>query len=150
MNGVLTLTPSLDNRGNTVTALLLGPAGVLITGKDSVEVQSPNRRVKVSVPADSFNEPIILEFQELGKIGSPGLPEDYLSAGRMFDLSARVVDTQESSIVFRPMLTISLDIGPAELAVAGDDFSRFFIQHQHGQTHVWDVLTSTADPVHQL
>ena len=96
MSGVLTLTPSLDNQGNTVTALLLGPAGVLITGKDSVEVQSPDGRVKVSVPADSFNEPIILEFQELGKIGSPCLPEGYLSAGRMFDLSARVVDAEES------------------------------------------------------
>jgi hypothetical protein len=96
MTGVLTLTPSLDNQGNTVTALLLGPAGVLITGKDSVEVQSPDGRVKVSVPAGSFNEPIILEFQELGKIGSPSLPEGYLSAGRMFDLSAGVVDVEES------------------------------------------------------
>ncbi len=56
MTGVLTLTPSSDNQWNTVTALLLGPAGVLITGKDSVEVQSPDGRVKVSVPAGSFNE----------------------------------------------------------------------------------------------
>ena len=55
MTGVLTLTPSSDNQWNTVTAPLLGPAGPS-SGKDSVEVQSPDGRVKVSVPAGSFNE----------------------------------------------------------------------------------------------
>jgi hypothetical protein len=145
--GVLSLAPSSNDFGDTITALLIGPSGVLITGKDMVDVVSADGRGKVTVPAGSFNEPIILEFQELGKIGSPGLPEGYVSAGRMFDLSARTVDAENSSITFRPMLTISIDIGPAELGVAEDDFSRFFIQHQHRQTQAWDVSTSTADPV---
>ena len=63
--GVLSLKPSTDGKG-AVEALLLGPAGVLITGKDEVKLRSSNGLVTVAVPAGSVSSPITLNYHEAG------------------------------------------------------------------------------------
>ena len=57
--GVLSLKPSTNGKG-AVEALLLGLAGVLITGKDDVKLRSSNGLVTVAVPAGSVSSPITL------------------------------------------------------------------------------------------
>ena len=43
------------------------------------------------------------------------------------------------------MVSMTMVIGPNELALAGNDYSRFFIQHYLNETMSWDVLPTTAD-----
>ena len=56
---VLSLKPSTNGKG-AVEALLLGLAGVLITGNDDVKLRSSNGLVTVAVPADSVSSPVSL------------------------------------------------------------------------------------------
>jgi len=56
---VLSLKPSTNGKG-AVEALLLGLAGVLITGNDDVKLRSSNGLVTVAVPAGSVSSPVSL------------------------------------------------------------------------------------------
>jgi hypothetical protein len=127
-SGVLSLKPSSDGVGD-LDALLLGPVGVVITGKDDVELRSANGLAKVSIPAGAVISPITLEFQESGPDETPSLPLGFLNTGRSFQLSARTTDAGAGPVEFQQMILITMGIGPNELALAGNDYSRFFIQH---------------------
>ena len=56
---VLSLKPSTNGKG-AVEALLLGLAGVLITGNDDVKLRTYNGLVTVAVPAGSVSSPVSL------------------------------------------------------------------------------------------
>jgi len=143
-SGVLTLKPSSDGAG-VLGALLLGPAGVVITGKDDVELRSADGLVTVSIPAGAVTSPITLEFQESGPAETPRLPPGFLNTGRSFQLSARPSDAGDGPVEFQQMISIAMGIGPNELALAGNDYSRFFIQHFLSEPMYWEVLPTTAN-----
>ena len=142
--GVLSLKPASDGKG-ALEALLLGPVGVTITGKDRVELRSADGLVMVAIPAGSVSSLITLYYRESSPSDAPRLPAGYISTGRFFDLSARPVDANNGPARFRQTLTITMKIGQGDLALAGTDYSRFFIQHYDTATQSWDVLTTTAD-----
>ena len=56
---VLSLKQSTNGKG-AVEALILGLAGLLITGNDDVKLRSSNGLVTVAVPAGSVSSPITL------------------------------------------------------------------------------------------
>ena len=143
-SGVLTLKPSSDGAG-VLGALLLGPAGVVITCKDDVELRSADGLVTVSIPAGAVTSPITLEFQESGPAETPRLPPGFLNTGRSFQLSARPSDAGDGPVEFQQMISIAMGIGPNELALAGNDYSRFFIQHFLSEPMYWEVLPTTAN-----
>jgi|GEM_PF-1632297 hypothetical protein len=144
-SGVLTLKPSSDS-GSVLDALLLGPAGVVITSKDEIELKTADGSVMVAILPGSVSDPIIFDYQESDLSGAPSLPAGYLNTGRVFDLSARSADGSSSPVEFQRMLTITVEIGPQDLELAGADFSRFFIQNFHEDSLAWDVLPTTGDP----
>jgi hypothetical protein len=142
--GVLSLKPSTDGDG-VLNALLLGPVGVVVTGNDDVELRSVDSLLTVVVPAGSVTSPITLVYRESGLSEAPGLPLGFISTGRFFELSAQSIDTAAGPVKFQQMISMTMVIGPNELALAGNDYSRFFIQHYLNETMSWDVLPTTAD-----
>ena len=142
--GVLSLKPSTDGDG-VLNALLLGPVGVVVTGNDDVELRSVDSLLTVVVPAESVTSPITLVYRESGLSEAPGLPLGFISTGRFFELSAQSIDTAAGPVKFQQMISMTMVIGPNELALAGNDYSRFFIQHYLNETMSWDVLPTTAD-----
>jgi uncharacterized membrane protein YeaQ/YmgE (transglycosylase-associated protein family) len=56
---VLSLKQSTNGKG-AVEALILGLAGLLITGNDDVKLRSSNGLVTVAVPAGSVSSPVTL------------------------------------------------------------------------------------------
>jgi len=142
--GVLSLKPSTDGDG-VLNALLLGPVGVVVTGNDDVELRSVDSLLTVVVPAGSATSPITLVYRESGLSEAPGLPLGFISTGRFFKLSAQSIDTAAGPVKFQQMISMTMVIGPNELALAGNDYSRFFIQHYLNETMSWDVLPTTAD-----
>ena len=142
--GVLSLKPSTDGDGG-LNALLLGPVGVVVTGNDDVELRSVDSLLTVVVPAGSVTSPITLVYRESGLSEAPGLPLGFISTGRFFELSAQSIDTAAGPVKFQQMISMTMVIGPNELALAGNDYSRFFIQHYLNETMSWDVLPTTAD-----
>lgn len=142
--GVLSLKPSTDGDG-VLNALLLGPVGVVVTGNDDVELRSVDSFLTVVVPAGSVTSPITLVYRESGLSEAPGLPLGFISTGRFFELSAQSIDTAAGPVKFQQMISMTMVIGPNELALAGNDYSRFFIQHYLNETMSWDVLPTTAD-----
>ena len=142
--GVLSLKPSTDGDG-VLNALLLGPVGVVVIGNDDVELRSVDSWLTVVVPAGSVTSPITLVYRESGLSEAPGLPLGFISTGRFFELSAQSIDTAAGPVKFQQMISMTMVIGPNELALAGNDYSRFFIQHYLNETMSWDVLPTTAD-----
>ena len=142
--GVLSLKPSTDGDG-VLNALLLGPVGVVVIGNDDVELRSVDSLLTVVVPAGSVTSPITLVYRESGLSEAPGLPLGFISTGRFFELSAQSIDTAAGPVKFQQMISMTMVIGPNELALAGNDYSRFFIQHYLNETMSWDVLPTTAD-----
>ena len=142
--GVLSLKPSTDGDG-VLNALLLGPVGVVVIGNDDVELRSVDSWLTVVVPAGSVTSPITLVYRESGLSEAPGLPLGFISTGRFFELSAQSTDTAAGPVKFQQMISMTMVIGPNELALAGNDYSRFFIQHYLNETMSWDVLPTTAD-----
>lgn len=142
--GVLSLKPSTDGDG-VLNALLLGPVGLVVTGNDDVELRSVDSLLTVVVPAGSVTSPITLVYRESGLSEAPGLPLGFISTGRFFELSAQSIDTAAGPVKFQQMISMTMVIGPNELALAGNDYSRFFIQHYLNETMSWDVLPTTAD-----
>lgn len=145
--GVLDLKPSGDGEGSVMEALLLGPVGVVITGRDDVELTSADGLVTVSIPAGSVSSPITLNYQESSPAGMPELPSGYVSTGRFFELSATSADDASGPVVFQRMLSIRISIEPGELALFGRDYSRLVIQHFLDRSQTWDALTTIADPI---
>jgi len=118
---------------------------VVITGKDDVELRSADGLATVSIPAGAVTSPITLEFQESGPSETPRLPPGFLNTGRSFQLSARPSDAGDGPVEFQQMISIAMGIGPNELALAGNDYSRFFIQHFLSEPMYWEVLPTTAN-----
>ncbi len=145
VSGVLPLTPSTGRNG-VLEALFLGPVGVVITGKDTVKLRSEDGRVTVAIAAGSVSFPVLLSYQESDSSGIPSLPHGYLSTGRFFELSAQPEQADDGPVIFQQMLSIAVGIGPDELALAGNDYSRFALQHFLEQERSWDILETTADP----
>ncbi|MCH7737750.1 MAG: hypothetical protein IH872_10175, partial [Chloroflexi bacterium] len=143
-SGVLSLKPSSDGQG-VFDALLLGPVGVVITGKDDVELRSADGLVTVVIPAGSVTSPFTLDYRESGPPETSSLPAQFLSTGRFFELTAHTIDASAGPVEFQQMISITMGIGPNDLALAGDDYSRFFIQHYLSDLMSWDVLPTTAD-----
>ena len=128
LTGVLSLKPSSAGTG-VLDALLLGPAGVIITGRDEVELWSADEQVVVTLPAGTVSSPITLNYKESGPSGVQTLPAGYVSTGRFFDLSAKPVDAISGPVNFMQSLTISMVIGQSDLDLAAADYSRFYILH---------------------
>ena len=145
LTGVLDLKLSGDGEVNVPEALLLGPVGVVITGQDDVELTSADGMVTVSIPTASVSSPVTLNYQESGPVEVPDLSTGYLSTGRFFELSGTTVGDAGSQVVFQNMLSIKMGIGPDELALAGNDYSRLFIQHFLDHSQTWGVLPTNAD-----
>ena len=145
VSGVLPLTLSPDKNG-VLEALFLGPVGVVITGKDPVKLRSENGQVTIAIAAGSVSFPVLLSYQESDSSGTPSLPHGYLSTGRFFELSAQPERAADGPVKFQQMLSITVGIGPDDLALAGNDYSRFALQHFLEQEQSWDVLKTTADP----
>ncbi len=144
--GVLTLKPQDGDGSNPFKGLLLGPAGVLLTGQDQVELQSEDGRVKVMAPPEFVDSPVILDYEESDLAGTTELPQGYVSTGRVFDLSARPADGGDDPVQFKSKLLITLFLGSNDLALFGGDYSRFSIQHFQEQTQLWDALPTVGDP----
>ncbi|NQW23116.1 MAG: hypothetical protein HQ475_06700, partial [SAR202 cluster bacterium] len=144
-SGVLPLTPSRDG-GAVLEAFFLGPVGVVITGKDATELRSQDGRVTVAIPAGFVTTPVLLRYRETGVSGTRPLPQNYLSAGWFFNLSAQPVKAGNGPVKFQQKLSIAIDIGPEDLAMAENDYSRFAIQHLHDGEPAWVVLETIADP----
>ena len=79
-SGVLSLELSTDGKGAN-EALLLCPAGVLITGKNDVKLRSSNGLVTVGGPADSVSSPITLNYHEAGFFGMPVMLQGFTGLG---------------------------------------------------------------------
>ncbi len=144
-SGVLPLVSSPD-RGGVVDALFLGPVGVVITGKDTVELRSEDGRVTVAIAAGSVPSPFVLSYQESGPSGTPRLPQGYLSTGRFFELSAQPENAADGPVRFQRMLSITIGIGPHDLTMAGNDYSRFALQHFLEEERSWDILETIPIP----
>ena len=74
--GVLSLKPSAGGGGGALEALLLGPVGVVITGRDDVELTSADGMVTVFIPTGSVSSPITLDYQKSGPAVCPNCPLD--------------------------------------------------------------------------
>ncbi len=143
LTGVLDLKLSGDGEVSVPEALLLGPVGVVITGQDDVELTSADGMVTLSIPTASGSSPVTPNYRESGPAEVSDLPTGYLSAGRFFELSGTSVGDAGSQVVFQNMLSIEMGIGPDELALAGNDYSRLFIQHFLDRSQTWGVLPPT-------
>ena len=144
-SGVIPLVSSPD-RGGVVDALFLGSVGVVITGIDDVVLISADGRVTVAIAAGSVSSPVLLRYQELALSENTILAQGYPSTGRLFELSAQPEIASDGAVTFQPMLSITVAIGPGDLVLAGNDYSRFALQHYLEQERSWDVLDTTADP----
>lgn len=120
--------------------------GVFITGKDSVELSSGDGRVKVVIAAGSVSIPVFLRYQESGLLGTSGLDHGYTSTGRPFDLSAEPDRPDDGPVEFLQKLAITVGIGPKDLISAGNDYSRFALQHYLEREQAWEVLDTTSLP----
>jgi len=139
-SGVLSLKSSTDGKG-AVEAVLLGPAGVLITGKDEVKLRSSNGLVTVAVPAGSVSSPITLNYHEAGVSDRPEMPQGFTGAGVYFRLSVTSSDAGGDPVDLQRMLSITVAIGPDELALAEADYSRFVIHHYMDRFQNWEALS---------
>ena len=144
-SGVIPLVSS-PARDGVIDALILGSVGVVITGIDDVELVSENGRVTVAIAAGSVSSPVLLRYQELDPSGNIILARGYPSTGRFFELSAQPEVAADGPVTFLPMLAIIVAIGSVDLVLAGNDYSRFALQHYLEQQGTWDVLETIANP----
>ena len=120
------------------------PERVLITGKDDVKLRSSNGLVTVAVPAGSVSSPITLNYHEAGFSDGPEMFQDFTGAGGLCVTSS---DAGGDPVDLQRMLSITVAIGPDELALAGADYLRFGIHHYMDRIQNWEVLPTQADPV---
>ena len=125
----------------------MGLAGLLITGNDDVKLRSSNGLVTVAVPAGSVSSPITLNYHEAGVSDRPEMPQGFTGAGVYFRLSVTSSDAGGDSVDLQRMLSITITIGPDELALAEADYSRFVIHHYMSRFQNWETLPTQADPV---
>jgi len=144
-SGVLPLKTSTDS-GKVLYPYFLGPEGVVITGRDAVKLRSSGGEVVIDISAGSVSSPALLRYQRIIPSGIPSLPQGYLSTGRFFVLSAEPETADGSPVKFQQMLSITVAIEPGDLELAGNDYSRFAIQHFLEQQRYWEVLETTANP----
>ena len=75
------------------------------------------------------------------------MPQGFTGAGVYFRLSVTSSDAGGDPVDLQRMLTITVAIGPDELALAEADYSRFVIHHYMDRFQNWEVLPIQADPV---
>lgn len=72
------------------------------------------------------------------------MPQGFTCAG---GLSVTSSDAGGDSVDLQRMLSITVAIGPDELALAEADYSRFVIHHYMNRFQNWETLPTQADPV---
>ena len=72
------------------------------------------------------------------------MPQGSTRAG---GLSVTSSDAGGDSVDLQRMLSITVTIGPDELALAEADYSRFVIHHYMSRFQNWETLPTQADPV---
>ncbi len=75
------------------------------------------------------------------------MPQGFTGAGVYFRLSVTSSDAGGDPVDLQRMLSITVAIGPDELALAEADYSRFVIHHYMDRFQNWEALSTQADPV---
>ena len=149
--GVLPLNTSTDS-DKVLGPYFLGSEGVVITGRDAVKLRSSGGEVVIDISAGSVSSPARLRYRRI--IPSriipselPSLPQGYVSTGRFFELTAEPERAEGGPVKFHQMLSITVVIEPNDLKLAGNDYSRFALQHFLEEQRSWVVLETTANPL---
>ena len=114
--------------------------GVLITGKDDVKLRSSNGLVTVAVPAGSVSSPITSNYHEAGFFGMPVMLQGFTGLG----VSVTSLGAGGCPVDLQQMQSITVAIGPDELALAEDDYWRFVIHHYLDRFQNWEALPIQA------
>ena len=75
------------------------------------------------------------------------MPQGFTGAGVYFRLSVTSSDAGGDPVDLQRMLSITVAIGPDELALAEADYSRFVIHHYMDRFQNGEALSTQADPV---
>ena len=119
---------------------------VPVLPEQPAQLLSPQGDVAVDFTEGSVDKPMELRYQQVLPVRVPALPAGFSAAAKVFDLTLldREGEDRGAYTLMRPA-TITVRLGPGELALAGGEASNIVIQHYIDQDTSWTELPTTVD-----